>query len=239
MLASRKTVGELGVRPHYTPHNYERNIMQPICDICGKHLTPTDINTIRAASVVDATSKGYVPSKLPPTWKPECEMLGITIATHWGTVVKMNSTVDWGLCKDCFEDVERFKPVVQSSEPPNQNTKINTTMSDGEILVTAAVYCALIMGKEGQSAILSFGGKELRVFDIMVVFNSTAKDLLTEREVLNIANEAIRPSRIESVSKDDRLGVISDALMIIARPQKVKAPSPQSTSTDKPWWRFW
>jgi hypothetical protein len=51
--------------------------MPPICDICGRHLSPIDVKTVRAALVVDATSKGYVPTNVPPAWKPQCELLGV------------------------------------------------------------------------------------------------------------------------------------------------------------------
>jgi len=88
---------------------------KPICDICGKHLAPADVKTIGAAPVVNATSKGYVPSKLPPTWKPQCEMLGVSVAFQWAAVVKMNSSVDWGLCQECLSEVEQFNPKAQTA----------------------------------------------------------------------------------------------------------------------------
>jgi hypothetical protein len=79
--------------------------MATICDICGKQLSPAEVNTVQPTTVVAATAMGYVPSRLPASWKPQCEMLGISVAQHWGKVVDANARVDWGLCKDCQEEV--------------------------------------------------------------------------------------------------------------------------------------
>jgi hypothetical protein len=35
-------------------------------------------------------------------------MLGVTVASHWNTVVKTNAATDWGLCRDCLDDINQF-----------------------------------------------------------------------------------------------------------------------------------
>jgi hypothetical protein len=82
--------------------------MPKICDICGKQLPPANVLVVRPTAVVFATTSGFVPSRLPSTWKPQCEMLGVTVASHWNTVVNMNARTDWGLCRDCLDEVNQF-----------------------------------------------------------------------------------------------------------------------------------
>jgi hypothetical protein len=103
------------------------NIMQPICDICGEHIAHADVNTISAIFVVKATSAGYLPSKMPTVWTTRYETLGISLADHWAMVVKMNSSADWGLCKDCLTELESFPVPIEVT---------------GEIFATALGYCA-------------------------------------------------------------------------------------------------
>jgi len=75
---------------------------------------------------MNATSKGYVPSKLPATWKPQCEMPGMSTASHWAKVVKLNSSTDWGLCQECLTELNGFSPRAPVS---------------GEMFATALGYC--------------------------------------------------------------------------------------------------
>jgi len=83
--------------------------MPLICDICGRHLSPAEVNTIHATSVVNAASKGYVPSNLPPTFKSRHDLFGFTVAYYWANIiVKTNSSSDWGLCQDCLDELDRF-----------------------------------------------------------------------------------------------------------------------------------
>ena len=82
--------------------------MTQICDICGKQLQPVDVQVIRPTAVVFTTTNGFVPSRLPSSWKPQCEMLGVTVASHWNTVVNMNAATDWGLCRNCLEEINQF-----------------------------------------------------------------------------------------------------------------------------------
>ncbi len=35
-------------------------------------------------------------------------MLGVTVASHWNTVVNMNAAIDWGICQHCFDEVNQF-----------------------------------------------------------------------------------------------------------------------------------
>jgi hypothetical protein len=81
-----------------------------LCDICGKTLGSANVLLVPPSVIVKSTQKGYVPSKLPPSWKPQCEALGISIASHWRTVVDGNASVDWGLCQSCKREVDHFEP---------------------------------------------------------------------------------------------------------------------------------
>lgn len=76
-----------------------------ICDICGRSLTSTEVVIIPPAPVVKATKNGYVPSRLPAAWYSQCKTLGITVGSHWKTVVDGNSGVDWGLCSICANEL--------------------------------------------------------------------------------------------------------------------------------------
>ncbi len=82
--------------------------MPPLCDICGMQLQSADVQIVRPTMVVFATTSGFVPSRLPSTWKPQCEMLGVTVASHWNTVVNMNAATDWGICRDCLDEINQF-----------------------------------------------------------------------------------------------------------------------------------
>ena len=82
--------------------------MPNICDICGRQLQLADVQVVRPTTVVFATTNGFVPSRLPSTWKPQCEMLGVTIASHWKTVVSMNAATDWGICRECLDEIDQF-----------------------------------------------------------------------------------------------------------------------------------
>lgn len=35
-------------------------------------------------------------------------MLGVTVASHWNTVVNMNAATDWGICRDCLDEINQF-----------------------------------------------------------------------------------------------------------------------------------
>lgn len=100
-----------------------------ICDICGVTIGTANRITVRPSKVVAPTKRGYVPTRLPPTWKPQCEQLGISIASHWKTVVEGNSSVDWYLCRSCKDEIDRFertgavrptKPVKPSPAPSSK-----------------------------------------------------------------------------------------------------------------------
>lgn len=80
-----------------------------ICDICGKNLSKNEAKIIPPRLVVEATNHGYVPTKLPQNWYSECKALGISVGSHWKTVVDLNSSVDWGLCARCLTEVESYK----------------------------------------------------------------------------------------------------------------------------------
>jgi len=89
------------------PHQkeVERKRVMAICDICGQSITSAEVVIIPPATVVKATKNGYVPSKLPAAWYSQCKALGITVGSHWKTVVDGNSGVDWGMCANCASDL--------------------------------------------------------------------------------------------------------------------------------------
>jgi len=79
------------------------------CDVCGTAVELGSIKIVEPSLLVVATQAGYVPARLPASWKPQCDMLGVSVASHWATVVKMNSSVEWKLCKHCLEEVGAYK----------------------------------------------------------------------------------------------------------------------------------
>lgn len=87
------------------------------CDVCGETVDLSSIKIVGPALLVKATESGYTPSRLPATWKSQCELLGVSVASHWATVVKQNSSVDWKLCKRCSEEVGSFKSEANAKAP--------------------------------------------------------------------------------------------------------------------------
>jgi hypothetical protein len=99
-----------------------------ICDICGKALGSASIAIIPPAVVVAATHSGFLPSRLPPTWKKQLEQqLGIELGgpgvpayhvafdLHWRKVVDDNASEDWGLCKDCNKELDLYVTKLKKS----------------------------------------------------------------------------------------------------------------------------
>ena len=80
----------------------------PTCDICGKDISHSDMNVVTARVVVEATEKGYVPTKLP--LEGLSSAFGFSKADSWHYTIQRNATVDWGLCADCVGEVRGYAP---------------------------------------------------------------------------------------------------------------------------------
>jgi len=203
------------------------------CDVCGDTVDVGTIKIVEPALLGVATKSGYVPSRLPASWRPQCDMLGVSVASHWATVVNMNSSDDWKLCNQCLEELGRFKSKVPGS----------TTASDGDILAMASAYCARICVKEGANSKLSIGGKQLVVSQLPALFQDVAEThcLLTKGAFNNLLMKALDLLQ-DNVSKDDMMVGIIKAFEIVAKPPLPKASSrrePEPAPAKKAWWRFW
>lgn len=98
------------------------------CDVCGDTVDVGAIKIVEPSLLVVATKSGYVPTRLPASWKPQCDMLGVSVASHWATVVKLNSSDDWKLCKRCSDEVGSFQSIpffirMDRRSPKTQQTK--------------------------------------------------------------------------------------------------------------------
>jgi len=79
----------------------------PICDICSDHISESAVNRCQAAEIINATNKGFVPSRLPMGLN---HLFGVdlTPAEVWNFTVSQNRTVDWGLCNGCISELYDF-----------------------------------------------------------------------------------------------------------------------------------
>jgi len=94
-----------------------------MCDICGVTVGTKDLITVPPVVVVKPSRKGYVPSRVPPSWEPQCKMLGISIASHWKTVVDEYDSVDWSICRTCKAEIDNFEQTgkVRSTQSTKQS----------------------------------------------------------------------------------------------------------------------
>ena len=109
-----------------------------ICDICGITLGSENVIVVPPSVVVEPTHNGFVPSRLPPTWKKQLEQqLGIelggpgvpayhvAINAHWRRVVDGNASEDGGLCKACKEEIDLYvKKSTQSNQERSPNSSV-------------------------------------------------------------------------------------------------------------------
>lgn len=81
-----------------------------VCDICHVPLIQNEINAIPPSEIVDATKKGFVPSRLPKELDVMAGALGVEVSESevWKFTVANNSNVDWGLCKECLYELKRW-----------------------------------------------------------------------------------------------------------------------------------
>ncbi len=78
-----------------------------VCDICGRDISQTEMNTVNARVIVDATDKGFVPTTLP--MEGFTSAFGVTKADSWRHTVQKYSTANWGLCATCLAEVRRCR----------------------------------------------------------------------------------------------------------------------------------
>ncbi len=98
-----------------------------ICDICGKALGSEDVIVVPPSVVVTASNSGFSPSRLPMTWKEQYEQQGMELGVpgelkyhtafsmHWILVVERNASEDWGICKECKEEIDLYMKSMQSN----------------------------------------------------------------------------------------------------------------------------
>ena len=70
------------------------------CDVCGRPVADSATKIVRPSQIVEATRRGWVPSRLPGTYT----FMGME-KEMWHQVVSRNTGVDWGLCQSCYEEL--------------------------------------------------------------------------------------------------------------------------------------
>jgi len=85
---------------------FRKEVFMPICDICAKPLDQSEVNRVSASKIIQATSRGFIPSKLPLL--SLAKLFKISREEMWYFTVDKNRTVDWGLCDDCLSELNNF-----------------------------------------------------------------------------------------------------------------------------------
>lgn len=71
------------------------------CDICGEWVPEEDSFIVLPEQIVQARDKGYIPTRLPDSWKSDSVTPAEKVKVQWHLVVDENALVDWLLCPSC------------------------------------------------------------------------------------------------------------------------------------------
>jgi hypothetical protein len=195
-----------------------------LCDICGAELKTQDAQFKKGNEVAAATTRGYTPTKLQMAWKRQCEILGISSASHWTALVKMNGATDWGLCRLCWQELDGFAPEDRAENP---------TQLDPKLFAVAAGYAARFEvaqpSLKGTTALLKQFAMHMGLSESEIVEIATASDVadVPEEEKLRCVDEALKAAK----AMTGRDGVPTSA-PAVSSDASIRLPK-------KHWWKLW
>lgn len=103
----------------------------PVCDICNTPLSNSSMIVIGPEKIKNATSMGYVPSKMGGS--ELLSLFGHTSASdktnQWQYTVQRSGFADWGLCRSCMSEVDRFLSNSTYNSSPIADTTYNDVLN--------------------------------------------------------------------------------------------------------------